>query len=505
MVKDYNFLDEVGLQQLAGFLLQKVNARISSRIITDPAGNDSAKVDDNHIISAATVMQLIGDSEGNLGEDIADLEGKLTALTNQVQGFTHLKIKTHIGNIEEVADPELNTFYFQKDAPYMDTDEQGFILNEGGERVTANDGTDYYAKVDEDGKVYKHNGTDFVLNEGQKIELSGEDTIFTTAKVIEDLTWTIYAYVMTTDDPDEPEAPGWVNFGDFDVALENYWSKDPESVEELRQALSVPNVNPIDEDAIRAAVDDAFTETAPDFEPAQVAIVISFKKGEEEVGTWPTNVDNGVQVTINYTDMTVPEGYAIADTDNTGITFTTYSAGTIEVEVIDKPGYIKGVTAKNATYNGSPVQGYEGTPTAAGFAGVFEITYDTDDAQAPTKAGSYNVTFKIPDGEAVSGTLTLPFTVDKANVTVTGPTLEINKDEPAPDLGAQTAIVSGTVGSDSFEGVTLAWAAGDPDTSVADVYEIVPSGGSFATGEATNYNVNYVNGTLTVVDPGAGA
>lgn len=350
-VKDYDFLDEVGVQTLANYLLEKVNARISDRIISDPKGTEAAKVDNNHVVSAKTVMDLIGTGTGDLTEDLTGLQNQLQQLSTKVDGFTHLKIETWIGDIEDVVDPKSDTFYFQKDAPEMDHDDQGFLVDADGARVseTDDDSKPYYAYIDPDTQeVVKHDGTAIVQDAGTNVVLDPEDPIFDQVKIIEDTTWTIYAYVPVSGS-DEGEMQ-WINFGDFDVELANYWSKSDEDIEALRNRLNIPTVTPITDDAILQAVDAAFTATKPAFEDTKVMITLDFKAAGASVGTQQVEVNKGVQNTITYTSMTPPSGYRIKDTENTGITFTCYTDSTIDVEVEvipkqdqDAPGAATGV------------------------------------------------------------------------------------------------------------------------------------------------------------------
>ena len=158
---------------------------------------------------------------------------------------------------------------------------------------------------------------------------------------------------------------------------------------------------------------------------------------------------------------------------------------------------ITGVTAQNGTYNGQEQTGYTGTPSAEGFTGKFTVTYNTADGSAPTDAGTYGVTISIPDGAGVIGSYALSFTIEKAALTVAAPSKAITVGDEIPNLASLQPTISGLVDRDTFSGVTLAYQS-TPSSSAAGTYTIMPSGGSFTTGNPDNYDIQYVSGTLTV-------
>ena len=63
----------------------------------------------------------------------------------------------------------------------------------------------------------------------------------------QDTTWMMYVY---------DESLGWINIGDTEVDLSNYWSKD--DTEELREALNMHDVESISDDNITSAVNEIF-------------------------------------------------------------------------------------------------------------------------------------------------------------------------------------------------------------------------------------------------------
>ena len=154
---------------------------------------------------------------------------------------------------------------------------------------------------------------------------------------------------------------------------------------------------------------------------------------------------------------------------------------------------ITGVTAATGlVYNGMAQMGYTGTPSTGNYTGDVEITYSS--GSVPVDAGDYTVTIAIPDDNAdYAGS----FTIEKAAVTVTAPSKSIHVGEAIPDLSGLSCDIKGLVGQDAFEDVNLVY-DGTPDSSQPGSYAIIPSGGSFAVGNADNYSVQYENGALTV-------
>lgn len=158
---------------------------------------------------------------------------------------------------------------------------------------------------------------------------------------------------------------------------------------------------------------------------------------------------------------------------------------------------ITGVTAATGiVYNGQSHVGYTGKPSTGNYTGDVEVTYSS--GSAPVDAGDYTVTIAIPEDNAdYAGSITFSFTIEKAAVTVTAPSREIEAGEELPDLSGLSCEIKGLVGQDALEGVTLAY-EGMPDSNQPGSYAIIPSGGTFAVGDANNYTIQYENGVLTI-------
>ena len=444
-VENYTFLTQEGIQKASALILEKVTGRIQNRILDSVEGENAALVDHDHVLSAGVFTSLFGASEEALRNQLEQLGGDLDNLQNTVLSFTHFKIKVHIGDIQDVENPELNTFYFQK------------LESEVGE----------------------------------------------------DATWKLWAYVMSSDDPNEPEVPTWIPFGEYYIDLENYWSKDPDDMEELPDALSVPNVDEIAGiDFIRKIMEEAYKDTAPDFEPDQVNAIMSYQFQDQEVGTQDILVENGVQTDIPYTSMTpptgfkhveheeidtgitvtaywdtkypiavtnipavatlsfreadvergtqsieimtavpinvlytemeFPRGYEPVDTIGTGIQFVLYQDDVVVVPVKMVPDLeITGVEPENYVFDNTPKQGYTGTPVAGDYPGGFTTTYNTEDGSAPVDAGTYEVTISIPGGDPLyHGSKTMEFTISPmpVDIEVADQTSVVNRPLEEPTL-----------------------------------------------------------------------
>ena len=224
----------------------------------------------------------------------------------------------------------------------------------------------------------------------------------------------------------------------------------------------------------------------------------SYGTPNASAGLTGLSIADGVLSYTGGESITVGQEYTITVPVSGSVNYEDYDV-TVTLTGTDKQTLtITGVTAQDGTYNGQAQTGYTGTPSAQGYTGDFTVTYNTEDGTAPINAGKYTVTIAIPDSNSqYMGSITLEFTVAKAAVTVTAPSLTIQVGEAIPDLSALSCSITGLVGSDAMGNVALAY-EGTPDSSQTGSYAIVPSGGAFTSGSADNYNVQYVNGSLTI-------
>lgn len=188
---------------------------------------------------------------------------------------------------------------------------------------------------------------------------------------------------------------------------------------------------------------------------------------------------------------------AASDTITVKVVMQNYTDVTLTVSVIlneKTPQNITGVTgAEGLIYNGNTQQGYTGTPASEKYTGSYEITYTGRDnsynsSVAPTDAGEYTVTFKIPDTDLYySGNVSVNFTIGKAQATVTADDKEAYVGKRMPEL---TYKVSGLIGSDTIN-VELSCDANMNRTGETPIVVT-------ATDPNGNYEITTVNGTLTV-------
>lgn len=193
--------------------------------------------------------------------------------------------------------------------------------------------------------------------------------------------------------------------------------------------------------------------------------------------------------------------YAIIPTD---CTFTsgskdnydiTYVNGTLTVKEAQKVE-INGVTVENKTYDGIAVQ-YSGTTESADYDGEFDYIWQTADGitldSAPINAGDYKLVVKVPsDNLEYVGSTEVPFTIDKADLTITAENMSTNVNSVVP---AYKFTSSGLIGDDELDTIFSCEYTKDSDVGT---YVITPTDCTFTSDVKNNYNIEYVNGTLSV-------
>ena len=207
-IETYQFMNEGGVQKLAELLLTKVNLRISERIVTEVTEGST----DKQVASAKAVYALIKALQD------ADL-----ATSNRVdtQGET---IGSHADEITSINEDQLT-----QDDKITDIETGISELSEvvaGLTHLTINVVTgDINTLVTE----------------------PNTDVLYLQRDSEEDRTWMIYMYSETI---------GWINVGDTEVDLSNYWTKD--DIEEMQVALNMHNVESIPDDYISSSVNEIF-------------------------------------------------------------------------------------------------------------------------------------------------------------------------------------------------------------------------------------------------------
>ena len=169
---------------------------------------------------------------------------------------------------------------------------------------------------------------------------------------------------------------------------------------------------------------------------------------------------------------------------------------------------ITGVTAQNGTYNGQTQAGYTGTPSAQGYTGDFTVTYNTADGKAPTNAGTYTVTFAIPDSDPqYVGSIVLEFAIAEKPLTVSAPSASVYVGDNAPELAlTYTGLVDGESVTPSEAPAFTITKSDDTEIALADAvktagtYTITWSNANDTTFTGVdNYDITLKNtGTLTV-------
>ena len=141
-IENFQFLDKQSIRALVAQLLTKTNVRVDERIVQSIDENSS----DKQTLSAKALYDLISalnadnsDYSNRLNEHdttlpvhaagindlnttqeeqsgkLSDIDTDLTALTSEVNSFTHLNIQTVTGDISTVLDPSDSILYFQRD------------------------------------------------------------------------------------------------------------------------------------------------------------------------------------------------------------------------------------------------------------------------------------------------------------------------------------------------------------------------------------------------------
>jgi hypothetical protein len=177
------------------------------------------------------------------------------------------------------------------------------------------------------------------------------------------------------------------------------------------------------------------------------------------LGNYDINYVNGT-LTVNKAPLTITASNASKTYGNAAAPFGYTSSGLVNSDSISSVSLAS-----------------LGAPATAN-AGTYAITADN---AAGTGLGNYDINY-------VNGTLT----VNKANLTVTAS----NDSKTYGTLASLTGFTtSGLVNSDSVTGLSLT-STGSPVSANVGTYDIVAN---TATGMGLdNYNINYVNGTLTV-------
>lgn len=197
----------------------------------------------------------------------------------------------------------------------------------------------------------------------------------------------------------------------------------------------------------------------------------------------PSTSDLTTSGTITPSGATIKNG----NTDVTSNYDITYNTGNLT---------INGKPANDLTIESIAAQTYTGTaltPSVTVKDGSTTLTVGTHYSVAysnNTNAGTATVT--ITGLSVYAGTKSANFTINKAPLTITAKSYTINEKDALPTYEATySGFVNGETSSVLSTQPTFSCTASDTETP--GDYTITPSGAS-----AVNYNINYVNGTLTI-------
>ena len=209
----YQFLSEDGVRNLAEQLLGKLNIRVQERIVTEINENSS----DKQVLSAKALYNLINTLNTSNTGILERLDEHDAQLSNNGEALAEIAEEQTTQN-EKILGLETDL------QSLMDT--VNSLIHLKIETVTGSIDTVAEPKTD-------------------VMYLQRDDE--------NDKTWMMYIYNTEL---------GWINIGDTEVDLSNYWSKD--NIQELREALGIHDAEPIPDEKIVAAVEAAFANTVVD-------------------------------------------------------------------------------------------------------------------------------------------------------------------------------------------------------------------------------------------------
>lgn len=218
-IETYQFLNELGVQKLAEQLFGKVNIRIAERIVTSVDANAS----DKQVASAKALYNLIAALQAKDVELTGRLDDHDTQLTNNGNGIAALN------ESQAEQDTKISA---------LETNLQDLV-------DTVNSLT--------------HLTIETVTGDISTVADPQTDVMYLQRDDESDTTWMMYIYQAPAV---EGEAGSWINIGDTEVDLSNYWSKD--NIEEMKEALGIHDAEAISDDQIVAAVEAAFSATTED-------------------------------------------------------------------------------------------------------------------------------------------------------------------------------------------------------------------------------------------------
>ena len=214
-----------------------------------------------------------------------------------------------------------------------------------------------------------------------------------------------------------------------------------------------------------------------------------YKFGTGEWGATNTFDDNStsgatVAIAIRYKETaTLKASEAATASVNTAKTAQTVTAPAVTFEYGNTGKIVPTASSKNFTYEVT--------------AGADVISVDANGVVTALKAGSAQVTVTALEDETYAqATVVVNVTVNKVKVTVKADDvqLKINGELPA----SYTYTVTGLKGTDALTATVAVKDGATPDVTKAGEYVLVASGAAFTAGSADNYEITYVDGTLSI-------
>ena len=212
-IETYQFLNEAGVLKLAEQILSKVNLRIGERIVTTVDENST----DKQVASAKALYDLVH-----------ALQAKDTELSGRIDN-QDTQIGNHATTIEGLE--------------AKDVEQDGKINSLETNLRTLTDTVNSLT----------HLTIETVEGPITAVADPRTDVMYLQRDDENDTTWMMYIYTAAGE---------WINVGDTEVDLSNYWSKD--SIEEMKEALGLHDAEALPDDKIISAVESAFTSTNVD-------------------------------------------------------------------------------------------------------------------------------------------------------------------------------------------------------------------------------------------------
>ena len=197
----------------------------------------------------------------------------------------------------------------------------------------------------------------------------------------------------------------------------------------------------------------------------------------QNVTFMPTDTADYGSVTGSVTVTVTPAALRITASNQSKVYGTVANLGST---AFTSSGLVNGDTISSVTLSST------GSAATASVAGSPYAIVPSSPAGTGFVAGNYNITY-------VNGSLT----VTAAPLTITA-SAQSKTYGVLANLGTTAFTASGLANGDTVGGVTLTSTTGAPATAAVGSYAIVPSAATGGTFTASNYNISYVNGTLTV-------